>query len=332
MKKLFLKNEFLVALTIIALSLVIGTVNHAFFSLANLFDILRSSVVMGIFAVGVLIVIISGGIDVSFTAIAVFSMYVTTKILIALNFQGPIAVALLLSAGIGLLLGLVNAALISSFKLPTLIVTLGTQSMYRGFMLAFIGSAYIIDIPQGMIRFSKLDLIRLPTAAGTIGLHFSIVLLLITVVFSWYLLRYTMLGRGIFALGGAAVAAERVGFNIRGIQYFIYGFVGFISGMAGVVHSSLARMANPFDIVGTELNVIAAVVLGGARITGGHGTILGTLLGVCLIVVMNNSLILLGVPSYWQQVVVGLLIILGTGVPAFQSKRRENRLSANLTD
>ncbi len=333
MKRLFLKNEFLVALTILALALVIGSVNQAFFSLANLFDILRSSIVMSIFAVGVLIVIISGGIDVSFTAIAAFSMYVTCKILIAVYGGGSFLVALALSAGIGLILGWINAALISKFKLPTLIVTLGTSSMVQGFMLAFIGSTYIIDIPEGMVRFSKFDLARFTAANGTTtGLHAAILILLGIVIFSWCLLRYTMLGRGIYALGGAPAAAARVGFNVKLIQYFIYGFVGFISGMAGVIHASLARMANPFDLVGTELNVIAAVVLGGARISGGYGTILGTLLGVCLVVIINNSLILLGVPSYWQQIVVGSLILIGTGLPAWQNRRNEARLNPNLLD
>jgi simple sugar transport system permease protein len=331
MKKLFEKNEFFVALTIIGLSLIIGAVNQAFFSLSNLFDILRGSVVMGIFAIGFLIVIVSGGIDLSFAAVAAFSMYITSKVLIGLNFQGSFLVALLVSAGIGLILGLINAVFISEFKLSTMIVTLGTQSMYQGFLLAFVGSAYIIDIPQGMIRFSKLALIRFTGADGTtISLHFAIILLVAVVIFSWFLLRYTMLGRGIYALGGAATAAARVGFNIRFIQYFIYGFVGFIAGMAGVVHVSLARMANPFDLVGTEMNVIAAVVLGGARITGGYGTIFGTLLGVCLVVIINNSLILLGVPSYWQQVVIGLLILIGIGIPTYQSKRNETRLSAAI--
>jgi simple sugar transport system permease protein len=113
-----------------------------------------------------------------------------------------------------------------------------------------------------------------------------------------------------------------VGVNVTLLQYFVYGYVGVLAGLAGIVHASLARVANPFDLVGLELQVIAAVVLGGARLTGGHGTITGTLLGVTLIVLINNSLIMLGVPSTWQNVVIGFLILLGTGVPAWQSKRR----------
>lgn len=105
------------------------------------------------------------------------------------------------------------------------------------------------------------------------------------------------------------------------IQYFIYSFVGLLSGVAGMTFGSLARQANPQDIVGMELNVIAAVVLGGAQLTGGRGTVIGTILGVLLVVIASNSLILIGVPAVWQRVVIGLIILIGTGLPAIQARR-----------
>jgi simple sugar transport system permease protein len=145
-------------------------------------------------------------------------------------------------------------------------------------------------------------------------------------VLTWLILDYTMLGRGIYAIGGAREAAARAGFNVRRIQYFIYGYVGLLSGIAGMTYGSLNRQANPQDIVGLELNVIAAVVLGGATLTGGRGTVIGTLLGVTLVVIANNSLILIGVPSAWQRVVIGVIILVGTGLPAIRDRRRASRL------
>lgn len=331
-KKLLTKNEFVVALTIVALSLVIGMVNPAFFTVGNLFDLIRSSIVTGLFALGVLIVIVSGGIDVSFTAVACMSMFVTAKLLVPYHFQGSILVPFAISATLGLILGLINAVFISFFKLPTLIVTLGTQSMYRGFMLAFIGAMEITNLPPAMIAFSRSFLVQVKQGGALYGLHFGIVILAVAAVLTWFLLRKTMLGRGIYALGGDPVAAERAGFDLRKLQFFIYGLVGFLAGVAGIIHSSLVRTARPFDLVGTELNVIAAVVLGGARITGGHGTVIGTLLGVLLVVIMNNSLILLGISSFWQQVVLGALILIGTGLPAFQAKRRETHANVMTED
>lgn len=323
LRRAFRTNEFLVGVTIVLLSIFIGIVNPAYFALSNIFDLLRNVTVMGIFAIGVLIVIISGGIDVSFTAIAAFAMYSTVKALLAVAPDVPMIAVLALSALIGLGLGLINAFFISFFKLPTLIVTLGTLSMFRGFLLSYIGNRLIIGIPDAMIDFSRLTMVTIQTARGVSRLHPAFLLLLGVAIVTWFLLRYTMLGRSIYALGGAPEAAQRAGFNIRKIHFFIYGYVGLLSGVAGILHSSLARVADPSDIVGTELTVIAAVVLGGARITGGYGTVVGTLLGVLLVTVMNTSLILLGIPSYWQQVVIGLLIIIGTGIPAIQNRRAE---------
>jgi len=328
MKRIFKTNEFYVALTIIVLSIIIGTKNSVFFSLENLIDLLRSSIVQGIFALGVFLVIISGGIDVSFTAIATFSMFATTKLLYANNYEGSVLLAFVISGLIGLFLGLINGTLISVFKLPTLIVTLGTASMYTGFLLTFVGNREISNIPKGMIEFSKIDLFKVTNERGIIsGLPVSILIFLVLIIILWLLLKYTMLGRGIYAIGGDRVSAQRAGFNITAIQFFIYIFVGFISGIAGMVHTCMMRNCNPVAMLGTEMIVIAAVVLGGTRITGGHGTIVGTLLGLLLVTVMNNSLILLGIPSYWQRFVIGLLIIIGTGITAYQSKKSKVQMN-----
>lgn len=330
MVKQYLKqNEVLVALTIVGLSIIIGLINPIFFSVENLFDLLRSAIVSGILALGVLIVIISGGIDVSFTAIAVFCMYVTVKILNEIGFQGTVLVAFLVAIVIGLILGLINAALISMFKLPTLIVTLGTQSLYRGFLLFFVGSIIIRNMPPGMAEFGKANLVTLTTSSGALtSLHSAILILVAVIIVVWFLLKYTMLGRGIYALGGAPEAAERAGFNIVAIQFFIYAFVGVLAGIAGVIYSALNRQADAFRLVGSELDVIAAVVLGGAQLTGGRGSVIGTLLGVALVVIMNNSLILVGIPSDWQKVVIGLVILIGVGIPAWQNWQAQRRLSA----
>jgi simple sugar transport system permease protein len=296
---------------------VVGTINPAFLSLANTFDLLKSSVVMGLLAIGVLLVLISGGIDVSFTAVAAFSMYVTCRILVAVDSTGSFLIALILAAFVGAGLGLINAVFISWFRLPTLIVTLGTASVFRGFLLAFIGTAIINNLPAGMVRFSRWTVFdgRLPTG-DTVGLNVSFFLLLLFALGAAVFLRYTVAGRGIYAMGGNADAAERAGFNLTRLRFLIYGLVGGLSGVAGLVHASMMRNADPFDLVGTELTVIAAVVLGGASITGGRGTIIGTLLGVGMMLVINNSLILLQIPSYWQRVAVGLVLIVATGVSA----------------
>jgi simple sugar transport system permease protein len=327
-KRLLRRNETLVAVTIVVLCLVIGLNNPTFFTVGNLFTLLRGSIVTGIFAMGVLIVIISGGIDVSFTAIGIFALYSTVKLMLYFAPDTPIWVAFIIAALIGLGLGLINAFFIAQFKLPTLIVTLGTLSMFHGFLLFAIGNQIIRDVPPALTDFARAAFIQIPQERGTATLHPSVFLMIVIMILVWLLLKYTMLGRGIYALGGAPEAAERAGFNVTRIQYFIYGFVGLLSGIAGMTFGALARQANPQDLVGTELNVIAAVVLGGAYLTGGRGTVIGTILGVILVVIAYNSLILIGVPTVWQRVVIGLIILVGTGIPAIQERRAAKRTAS----
>lgn len=326
-KRLLLQQETLVAITLLLLCVVIGAINPVFWTPGNWFDLARSATVTGIFAIGVLVVLISGGVDVSFTAIAVFSMYTTTVVLKNLNYTGGMWLFFLVSALIGLGLGLINAFFIARFKLPTLIVTLGTQSMFRGFLLFVIGSKIIRDIPPGMAEYSRAFLFTVTDERGvTVGLHSAVLWLIAVSIIAFVILRYTMLGRSIYALGGSREAAERVGFNVARTQVFIYAFVGVLAGIAGMIFGGLNRQANAQDIVGQELDVIAATVLGGASIMGGRGTVIGTLLGVMLVVVMSNSLVLMGIPATWQRVVIGAIIIIGTAIPTLRTLRQQRRL------
>lgn len=329
--RLFSRNETLVAVTIVLLAVVIGLNNPVFFTVGNAFDLLRSMIVIGIFAMAVMIVIVSGGIDVSFAAIGIFALYATVQLLNGTAPDAPIWVAFMLAALIGLGLGLINAFFIAQFRLPTLIVTLGTLSMFHGFLLFAIGNNIVRDVPPAMTDFARSALVSVPLTRGTANLHPGILITIAVALFVWWLLKYTMLGRSIYALGGSRDATERAGFSVPRIQYFIYAFAGLLAGIAGMTFGSLARQANPQDLVGTELTVIAAVVLGGAQLTGGRGTVIGTVLGVILVVIANNSLILIGVPTVWQRVVIGVIILVGTGLPAIRARRARQRSTGLAT-
>lgn len=320
------RNETLVALVILAFCLLGAASDPGFLSIATLTDLLRGGIVLGIFAVAAMLVLISGGIDVSFTAVAAFTMYVTAMVLNAAMPWMPWWGALGFGMAVGACLGAINGILIAGFGLPTLIVTLGTLSIFRGFMLTFIGQRQITTLPPGMREFGRMMLIRGENADGSFyNLHAAFLVTVLVVALTWFILQRTMLGRQIYAIGGSVESARRIGINVRGVQFFVYVYVGILAGLAGVIHSSMARVANPFDLVGLELSVIAAVVLGGARLAGGHGTLTGTVLGVALIVLVRNSLVVLGIPATWQSVTIGALILLGTGLPAWQAKRAASR-------
>ncbi|TVQ35948.1 MAG: ABC transporter permease [Geminicoccaceae bacterium] len=289
-------------------------------------DLARASIVLGILAVGVMVVLVSGGIDVSFTAIAAFAMYCTTLLLVTYMPDLPWYGAFAVSMAIGATLGAINGILIAGFGLPTLIVTLGTLAIFRGFLLTFVGSRLISNIPSEMRDFSRMMIVRGTNADGSFySLPWAFAFLVGVVIVTWVILYKTMLGRAIFAIGGSVESARRVGIAVRRTQFFVYVYVGALAGLAGIIHASMARVANPFDLVGLELSVIAAVVLGGARLIGGYGTLTGTLLGVALIVLVRNSLVVLGIPATWQMVVIGVLILIGTGLPAWQAKRAASR-------
>ncbi len=326
MKIDFTRNETLVALIILGFCVIATISDPGFLSMATLTDLMRGGIVMGIFAVAALLVLLSGGIDVSFTAVAAFAMYTTALMLNTWAPGVPWWAAFAVAMAVGALLGAINGIFIAFFGLPTLIVTLGTLSVFRGFMLAFVGSKQITTLPEGMREFGRMMMIRGTNPDGSFySLHWAFAATVLVVVATWFLLHRTMLGRSIFAVGGSEESARRIGVNVRGVQFFVYVYVGVLAGLAGVIHASMARVANPFDLVGLELSVIAAVVLGGARLAGGYGTLTGTLLGVALIVLVRNSLIVIGIPNTWQSIAVGVLILIGTGVPAWQAKRAAAR-------
>ena len=328
------RNEFYVSLTIIMLSIMIQINSGQFFTMNNFIDLSRSLIVPGMLTMGLMMVIISGGIDISFPAIAMLSMYSTTKILLAIDYQGPVIVAFLISGVFGLLMGLLNGALVSWLKLPSLIITLGTGSVFLGFMQAVLKSRVISVLPKPIAQLSKSYLVsaaNVETGASS-SLPTIFILLPIIILLTIFILKYTMLGRGIYALGGDQIACERAGFNVVGLQLFIYGFLGGLSGLVGMTRVVLTGSCQPTTLIGYEITAIAAVVLGGTKITGGHGTVFGTVLGATLIIMISNSLILLGIPTYWSKFVTGVLIILGTGISAYQSLASEKRIASNTLD
>lgn len=325
-KDIWTRNETLVAGVIMLFCILATLSDPRFFTITTVSDLLRASIVIGILAVGAMLVLVSGGIDVSFTAIAVFAMYSSTVLSLAVWPEMPWPLIFVISLIFGAALGAINGFFIAFLGLPTLIVTLGTLSVFRGFLLTFVGSQRISDLPPAMRDFSRGVLARGTTEAGNFySIPWSALALLVVFVVTWVILQKTMLGRSIYAIGGSVESARRIGINVKWIQFFVYVYVGALAGLAGIIYGSVGRMADPFSLVGLELSVIAAVVLGGARLIGGYGTLTGTLLGVALIVIVQNSLIVIGIPTTWQSVTIGLLILLGTGVPAYRAKRAAAR-------
>jgi simple sugar transport system permease protein len=323
------RNEFYLLLVIVAFSLGITIVNPVFFTVENMFDLIRSSSGMAILAVGFFVVLLSGGIDISFPAVAIVAQYISVNAIIALGIDN-LWLAFAIAIAIGVTFGAVNAFFISVFRIPTLIVTLATMNIFHGAMLEFVGTKAInaAQMPNCFKSFGLVDILSLSRPDGTsYGLSVFFLVVVGIILVTWVILRFTVLGRVIHAMGGNLEAVRRSGFNIPRVQFFIYCYAGFLAAVMGVLHTSLISYSNATYIINTELlHVIAAVILGGASIMGGTGTLTGTLLGVVMISILEKNLVLLGLSSYWQQFFVGLVLVLGVSITHIQ-KRIQNRRS-----
>lgn len=322
-------NEGVLVLVLVALVIIMSALNPAFFTVSTLFSILRTSIVPLVFALAVLIVIVSGGIDVSFPVIAIFSAYAMVSFSVDGGFDLGLILSFVVACLVGALLGLINGGLIAKFRLPTLIVTLGTQGIFKGILLAYIGSRYIADLPSSIGAISTANVIEIDNETTRAYLHVFIVPVLVLAVVVWLLLKKTMFGRGVYAIGGDIEAARRAGFRVERTQVLVYVIAGAIAAFGGMLHVIMSRNANPQDLLGSELDIIAAVVLGGASIFGGRGSVYGTVLGVLLVQLINNSLLLIGVPTAWQRTAVGVLLVVGVGVQALSAKKASKRVHVN---
>jgi simple sugar transport system permease protein len=319
----FLRSaEFYLLLIIIGLGVLLTFLTDGFFTLENLFDILVSYSFLGIMAVGLMVVLISGGIDISFTATATVAQYIMATIIIKLG--GNWLIAFLLPILIGIGIGAINALLVYYLRVHSIIITIATLNLFYGVLIFVTRGKWIYNFPDWFAE--GFSLFEVETADGTIySFSLSIIALLAVIALAALLMNRTSVGRQIYAMGSNMDAAGRMGFHLLRLHFFVYCFMGMLAGIAGVVQAQLVQTVAPNSIVGRELEVVAAVILGGASLAGGAGTVLGTVLGVTLIAVMQNGLALLGVSSYWHKVVIGLIILASVSITAYNQKLEERR-------
>ena len=323
-RKLFKQNETYIFLILVALSFLIQVRSGQFYTSNNIIDITSAMIVPGLFAIAEFIVILSGGIDVSFPALASLSAYATTKYLLEIGYEGSVLTAILMALVIGAVLGMVNGFFVGYMNFPAMIVTLGTSSIFKGIMQGTLESKQLAVIPNGMKEFGKSAILTVTSSQSGLSskLPSAFLVLVIVALITFIILRYTMFGRGIYAIGGNESAAYYAGFKVKQTKFLLYVFSGMIASVAGIIRVCMMQQCHPTNMLGMEMNIIAGVVLGGTAMDGGRGTLTGCFLGTLLIVLVENSMILIGVPVVWKNVFVGMLIVVGTAVSAYQSYRR----------
>jgi simple sugar transport system permease protein len=314
-------HEFWLLLFVLLLVVVLSFATDSFFTLQNLFDLLTSNAFVGVLCAGLLVVLVAGGIDISFTATATVAQYVAMSV--ALTYGGNWLTVFLIACAVGIVCGVINAICIYVFRIKSIIVTIATLNIYFGILMFFTKGRYLYSLPDwfsaGIWWFEYVDADQVPYA-----LNFQILTLVLVFLLTWILLNRTNVGRQIYAMGGNPDAAQRLGFNLFRLHLVVYGYMGFIAGIASLVQAQLAQSVAPTVLVGKELDVLAAVVLGGASLLGGVGTVLGTILGLTLLAIMQNGLVLIGVSSYWSQFSTGLVILVSVSLTAL-SYARANR-------
>ncbi len=312
-------HEFWLGLLVIALAVGLSVSTDEFLSLGNLTDVATSYAILGILACGLFVVLISGGIDISFPAMTAIAQYAMASWVIAHG--GNFLLALTIAIAVGLLLGLINGFLVYWLRVPAIIITIATLNVYYGLLVYATKGTWLYGFPDWFMN--GINWLSFTAADGyDYGITLPLLCLAAVIVFTAILMNYTRLGRQIYAMGGNRDAASRLGLNLLNLHFYVYGYMGILAGVAAVVQAQITQSVAPNSLLGFELTVLAAVVLGGTSMSGGRGTLTGTLLGVILLAFLQNGLTLLSVSSYWHTVFSGIIILVSISATAWNEKRK----------
>ena len=289
--------------SLIALFIVFSIASPNFAKFDNIVGILLATAVTGVLAVGTTFVIITGGIDLSIGTVMTFSA-VTAGVFIT-SWKLPIVIGVIAALAAGALWGFINGTAIAKMKIPPFIATLGVMMITKGLSLVVSGTKpiYFTD-PRTSRIFSKISM------GSVLGIPNAVLIFFGVAIIAGLILSKTVFGRYNFAIGSNEEAARLSGINVDGWKIAIYTLGGLFAGIAGVMMASRLNSAQPALGAGYEMDAIAATVIGGTSLSGGEGTILGTVIGAFIMTILTNGLRMLSVPQEWQTVVTGLILVL----------------------
>ncbi len=284
---------------------------NLFFTTDNILTLLRQASFNAILAAGVSVVIITAGIDLS-----IGSVWALSSVMMAfacVNWGWAWTLAALVGLGVGLLCGVVNGFGVTILRIPPFVATLGMMSIARGLAEVTTGGFQISGLPDTFQWWGQGDVGSVPV---------PVLVAVGVIVFTWAILRFTRLGRYIYAVGGNEAAAHLSGVAVRKVKLFAYAYCGLLAALAGLLATARMGSVRPSDALGYELDAIAASVIGGISLMGGQGSVLGTAIGAALIGVLRNGMVLLDVSAFWQKVVIGAVIIVAVALDYLVWRRR----------
>jgi len=306
---------------IIAFSII----SPSFFQINNLLDLLRSNAAWIVFSAGLVMVILGGGMDMSYATNAICSAFIVCKFFCDNNIDMPVWIWMILSGLLAMCFGLLNGMLMYFFDLPPFIITLATSNIYRGFTLGFVSNVYLTinDLPPNFLSFAHYIIKASGKDGMASGLDVNFFIAVALMFVSHFILRHTIIGRGIYALGGDREAASRLGYSLKQLLLFSYGYNGFLAGIGGLIFMVQVRISDPLFLMGAEFNVVAAATIGGAVVGSGKGSVLGVVAGMALIQCVLSNLVLIGVPTYYQKLFYGLFVAAAVIFLRFRDKQRK---------
>lgn len=294
--------------TLIALFVILSIASPNFLTSTNLSSVVRQTAVINIMALGMTVIIISGGIDLSVGSMLALAGLLGTM---TMEKQG-IPLGMIVGLIAGMLCGLANGAMTTSLRINPFIVTLGTMGIYRGMALIISKGLPVHEIPPSFSYLGEGNLLHVP---------FVLWILLLCAVVIHITLEHTRLGRYAFSIGSNPDAAYYAGVPVRFHIMAVYAIAGLLTGLAGMIEASRLMTGQPTGGQGYELTAIAAVVIGGGSLRGGEGSVLGTLVGAFIMGLLANGSDLLGTNPYWQQVIIGAVIILAVSFDELRKRR-----------
>ncbi len=303
LRQLLLKEGFALLIAWIIMVAVFTLTSPHFLNTRNLLNIGRSVAIMGVVSTGVTIGLIGGVFDLSIAAVADVSAVVTS--LISLQFGIPPILAMLVGLCVGLVCGLINGLLVTKLRINPIIGTLATAGVFRG--IAFLltgGKSHAID-SEGFRWLGRSDVFGLPSA---------VIVMIVVMIIAHLVLRHTKFGRNTYAVGGNPLASRLAGINIDRHRLVLFMIVALSASMGGLVMLSKLGTMIPNANAGTELDMIAASILGGTALAGGGGSIQGMLMGVLILGTLRNGLVLNNVNAYWQEIASGIALIIAVGI------------------
>lgn len=303
-----LLGQFGILLGLLILGGVFAALDSVFLTTSNIRNIFIQAGTNVMIATGMTFVIIRSDIDLS-----VGSLLALSSVLGASHIAdgGSIAVGVGIMLGVGILGGLLNGVFVAYLGFPAFITTLGTMWLFRGLAYVFTEGQAITGLPRDF---------RLLALGDTLGIPNVIVVMAVVVGIAWFLLARTTIGRHIYAVGDNEEAARLSGLNVKNIKVFVFVVSGFLSALGGVIYTSRLFSGQPVAGITYELSAIAAVVIGGTSLSGGRGGVIGTLIGAIFIATLMNGLVILNVSAFWQQVLMGVVVLAAVGLDRYRQR------------